>query len=58
MAPKASKAFASGNYHTGSIADIMQHERPKPSAADLDAATCAVAIHAFRRDMRAAQAQG
>lgn len=53
-----SEAFASGNYHTGSIAEILTHKKATPSADQLDVATCAVAIHAFRRDMRAARQVG
>ena len=47
------EAFRSGNYHTGTIAEVQTQELPGPPEALLDMATAAAVIHAFKRDTRA-----
>lgn len=47
--------FISGNYHTGTIADLLDRERPGPTQETLDVAVAAATVNTYRRDTRAAR---
>ena len=47
------EAFKEGQYHTGTIAEVLQAPTALPDDSVLDVATAAMIISAFRRDLRA-----
>ena len=49
--------FISGDYHTGSVMQILEAEDEKPSEEIVDVATIAAAIKTFRRDRKQAEAR-
>ncbi len=51
----ALKAFRSGNYHTGTIAEAQAMEQNGASPEIVDIAVAATVINAFRRDTRSAR---
>jgi acetyl-CoA carboxylase biotin carboxylase subunit len=51
------EAFVSGDYHTGSVTQILEREEEKLSDELTDVATVAAAIKTFRRDRRQAEAR-
>ena len=50
-----SKEFISGDYHTGSIAELMAQEAPEPSEREKDIATIAAVIQTFTQDRQSAR---
>jgi acetyl-CoA carboxylase biotin carboxylase subunit len=48
-------AFIAGDYHTGTIADVLDQDPEGPPAEVLDIAVAATVINAFRRDTRKAR---
>ena len=51
------EAFVSGDYHTGSVTQILEREEEKLSDELTDVATVAAAIKTFRRDRKQAEAR-
>ena len=50
-----SEEFISGNYHTGSIAELMARDEPESSEREKDIATIAAVIQTFAQDRQSAR---